>query len=366
MFDNCYHGKTVVVTGNSGFKGAWLTAWLLKLGAKVVGISIDIPTTPSLFETLKLEDKIDHHVCDVRDLESLRKIIHNSAPDFVFHLAAQAIVSVSYEDPINTFTTNAMGTANVLECLRGLQNPCTAVFVTSDKCYENIEWEWGYKETDALGGKDIYSGSKAAAEVICHSYCASFFTTPEKGIRIATARAGNVIGGGDWSRDRIVVDCINAWSQGAPVELRSPNATRPWQHVLEPLSGYLVLGQALYQNPNLHGEAFNFGPDAKQNRPVVDLVAALANTWGCPASEAFSISDNIPFNEAGLLKLNCDKAQFHLKWHATLNFDSCVDYVGSWYRAYHQSKQDMFELTLSQLASFESAARDQGAAWINE
>lgn len=364
MFGNSYRGKTVVVTGHTGFKGVWLTTWLLRLGAKVVGVSLDIPTTPSLFETLHLERRIDHHLCDVRELESLRKIIHDAAPDFLFHLAAQAIVSESYSDPINTITTNAVGTANVLECLRGLPSRCTAIFVTSDKCYENVEWEWGYKETDPLGGKDIYSGSKAAAEVICHSYCASFFKKPETGIRIATARAGNVIGGGDWSRDRIVVDCIEAWSQGRPVELRSPNATRPWQHVLEPLSGYLALGQALNKNPELHGEAFNFGPDARQNRPVVDLVAALAKVWGCARTEAFFVSGNVPFNEASLLKLNCDKAQFHLKWHATLNFEQCVDYVGFWYKMYHQSKPDMYELTLSQLKEFERLAQVRNTVWV--
>lgn len=364
MFGNCYLGKTVVVTGHTGFKGSWLTMWLLKLGAKVVGISLDIPTTPSLFETLQLESKIDHHICDIRNLDQLQKIIYESAPDFVFHLAAQAIVSTSYEDPIDTITTNAVGTANVLECLRGLGSHCTAVFVTSDKCYENVEWEWGYKETDALGGKDIYSGSKATAEVICHSYCTSFFTKPDKGIRIATARAGNVIGGGDWSRDRIVVDCVNAWSKGEPVELRAPNATRPWQHVLEPLSGYLALGQALAQNSKLHGEAFNFGPDAKQNRPVIELVAALSKVWGGTLAEAFHVSGNIPFNEAGLLKLNCDKAQFHLRWHATLNFDQCVECVGTWYRMHHEAETNMFDLTLAQLEEFEVIAQNQNAEWV--
>ena len=245
---SCYKSKKILITGHTGFKGSWLTAWLLKIGAEIVGVSKDIPTQPSMFEVLGLEEKIKHYNQDIRDLEKIRFIINKEKPDFIFHLAAQAIVSTSYIDPIETITTNAIGTANILEVLKTYKNPCISVMITSDKCYDNIESIWGYKEDDNLGGKDIYSGSKAAAEHIIKSYYHSFFKDINHPVKIGVGRAGNVIGGGDWAKDRIIVDSMLAWSNNQSVEIRSPKATRPWQHVLEPLSGYLLLGSKLQKS----------------------------------------------------------------------------------------------------------------------
>jgi CDP-glucose 4,6-dehydratase len=294
------------------------------------------------------------------------KLIHETKPDFVFHLAAQAIVSTSYQEPLDTISTNVMGTANVLEALRNLDHPCTAVIITSDKCYENVEWAWGYKETDHLGGRDIYSGSKGAAELIFHSYYWAFFRDPGKTpVRIATGRAGNVIGGGDWAKDRIIVDCVRSWSQGSTVEIRSPDATRPWQHVLEPLSGYLTLGAELARDQKLSGESFNFGPRTEQNKTVVSLLGDLRKFWEQDsAGEAYRITGQVPFHEAGLLRLNCDKAAFFLKWEASLTYAECIEMVGRWYSNFYScTPRDSYELTLEQIEQYESAALRRSLAW---
>ncbi|MBI4938470.1 MAG: CDP-glucose 4,6-dehydratase [Nitrosomonadales bacterium] len=363
MFGNIYRGRRVLITGHTGFKGSWLTCWLLKLGANVIGISKDVPTHPAMFEELGLARRMRHHQADVRDLEAMRELINGEQPDFIFHLAAQAIVSASYTDPAETMSTNAMGTMNILEVLRTFQHPCVAVMITSDKCYDNVEWVWGYRETDSLGGKDIYSGSKGAAELVIKSYLHSFFQNSHP-VRLGVGRAGNVIGGGDWARDRIVADCMRAWSEGRTVEIRSPRATRPWQHVLEPLSGYLALGQALNKEAGLHGEAFNFGPRAEQNHSVIELLGDLGRHWGFDNSaEACQITANIPFHEAGLLKLNCDKALFHLKWEANLAYADAVRLVGDWYAAYYRKSADMYALTLEQIAAYEQAGIGQNRAW---
>ena len=364
MFNNAYRGKKVLITGNTGFKGSWLTCWLLNLQAEVIGLSKDIPTEPSMFETLGLENKITHYMKDMRSLENVQDIIMRHKPDFVFHLAAQALVSVSYSDPVETFSSNVMGTVNILQALKESNHPCCAVMITSDKCYDNVEWEWGYKETDTLGGKDIYSGSKGAAELAIKSYFHSFFCDENSNIRLAVGRAGNVIGGGDWAKDRIVADCIKAWQGGSAVEIRSPQATRPWQHVLEPLSGYLALGEALHSDKKLHGEAFNFGPRTEQTHTVVQLLEALAERWGFEnINDAFKVTDNIPFHEAGLLKLNCDKAHFHLKWLSNLSFEETADFVSDWYAGYYKSKADMYELTVRQIEDYTSEAVNKNIPW---
>jgi CDP-glucose 4,6-dehydratase len=364
MFNNIYENKKILITGHTGFKGTWLTAWLNKLGANICGVSDGIPTSPSMFIELGLEKKIDHKICDVRDLNNIKKIIHEFEPDFIFHLAAQAIVSDSYNDPLGTISTNVLGTANLLESLRYLENDCIAVFITSDKCYENVEWEWGYKETDPVGGRDIYSGSKGAAEIIFHAYQQSFFKEAKNNIRIASGRAGNVIGGGDWAKDRIVVDCMKNWSEGNPVEIRCPEATRPWQHVLEPLSGYLCLGAKLHANKNLHGESFNFGPKSETNRTVRDLLLDLSKFWNfSDQSKAYQITDNIPFHEAGLLKLNCDKALFHLQWEGNLYYKECVKFVAEWYFNFYEKEEDMLKFTFKQIAEYEENAIKRGLAW---
>ena len=364
MFANIYKNKKVLVTGHTGFKGTWLTMWLLKLGANIVGISKDIPTSPSMFEELKLKDKIEHYQEDIRDLSKMTEIMAYEKPDFLFHLAAQAIVSTSYTNPMETITSNVVGTANILEALRESNHKCTAIIITSDKAYDNVEQVWGYKEDDKMGGKDIYSGSKGAAELIIKSYYHSFFKSNKSNIKLAIGRAGNVIGGGDWANDRIVVDCMEAWSKGRSVEIRSPEATRPWQHVLEPLSGYLNLGTELYGDDNFHGEAFNFGPKAEQNHTVKQLLEDLSKYWHFDnVSDAFTITDNIPFHEAGLLKLNCDKALTLLKWQATLNYKDTIKFTSEWYYDHYQDNEDMIAKTIQQISEYENIAKSKSLKW---
>ena len=363
MFSNIYKNKTVLITGHTGFKGAWLTVWLLKLGAKVVGISKDIPTSPSMFVELNLEKKIKHIICDVRNFNDINKHINVNKPDFIFHLAAQAIVSTSYNNPVDTMTTNIIGTMHILESLRNYNESCVAVMITSDKCYDNVEWTWGYRECDHLGGKDIYSGSKGAAELVIKSYLYSFF---KKGhaVKIGIGRAGNVIGGGDWAQDRIIADCVRAWNENKSVEIRSPKATRPWQHVLEPLSGYLTLGEAVYFRDELHGEAFNFGPPAEQNHTVIELLSDLAKYWGIKDEDAYTITANIPFYEAGLLKLNCDKALSYLKWEANLKYPETINFVGDWYYYFYKNKNNIYDKTIDQINKFESIAKNRSRIWF--
>jgi CDP-glucose 4,6-dehydratase len=365
VFTGVYAGKKVLVTGNTGFKGSWLSLWLLELGAKVYGLSNDVPGLPCMFKDLEIEKSITHYWADIRDAGKVQEIIREIQPDFVFHLAAQALVSVSYENPLDTISTNVMGTANVLEALR-LENPeCTAIIITSDKCYDNVEWVWGYKESDALGGRDIYSGSKGAAEIVFKSYFHSFFKKENCKVRLATARAGNVIGGGDWAQDRIIPDCIRSWSKGQSVEIRSPKATRPWQHVLEPLSGYLALGQRLSIDKTLHGQSFNFGPQAENNHTVVDLISEVGDIFGLPqGQEAYKITGNIPFHEAGLLKLNCDKALFYLHWMPTLQYDELIDFTADWYKNWNLKKVNMYDFTMSQLLTYQKKAAERHRIWI--
>lgn len=353
MFDNIYKGKKVLITGHTGFKGTWLTTWLVKLGAKVYGLSNGIPTEPSMFKELCLEQKITHFNEDIRNLESVSRIISEIGPDFVFHLAAQAIVSISYSDPLETITSNVNGTVNILEALRASNHNCVAVMITSDKAYDNIEQIWGYKENDQMGGKDIYSGSKGAAELMIKSYYHSFFKKNTCNVKIGIGRAGNVIGGGDWAKDRIVVDCMTAWNKGDYVEIRSPNATRPWQHVLEPLSGYLRLGQELAKNSSLNGEGFNFGPRAEQNRTVKELLEDLSSYWSSKITITHKITDNIKFHEAGLLKLNCDKALAYLKWQASLRYEDTVRFTSEWYFEFYNKSSDIFKFTMSQIEEYE-------------
>ena len=346
MFNNIYKNKKIIITGHTGFKGSWFTCWLLKLDAKIVGISNSIPTTPSIYQELKLFDKIKNYDCDIRDLDSLQKIFKSEKPDFIFHLAAQPIVSFSYLDPIETISTNVIGTTNVLESLRILKNDCTAIIITSDKAYDNVEQVWGYKEDDKMGGKDIYSGSKGSAELIIKSYFNSFIKNQHKNIKIGIGRAGNVIGGGDWAKDRIIVDCMLAWSRNEVPEIRSPHATRPWQHVLEPLSGYLDLGANLYTKSDLNGFAFNFGPNQNDNISVLNLINDLSIYWNFSNGEKVcQVTNKSKFFESSLLKLNCDKALFYLKWKATLNYPETVKLTSQWYYNFYKEKHDLYEFT---------------------
>jgi CDP-glucose 4,6-dehydratase len=364
FFNDAYAGRKVLITGHTGFKGSWLSAWLDALGAEVCGYSDAIPTSPSLFEKAGLAARIDHQLGDVRDLARFSHVLNAFQPDYVFHLAAQAIVSTSYSRPLETIDVNVMGTATVLEALRGAEWPCTAVIITSDKVYDNVEWPWGYRETDALGGKDVYSGSKGGAELAFKSYFHSFFAQPGVSVRLATARAGNVIGGGDWAADRIIADCVRAWCDDRTVEIRSPQSTRPWQHVLEPLSGYLWLGARLAEDMQFNGEAYNFGPRAEQNATVLELLAALADVWGHEnPTQAYNITGNIPFHEASLLKLNVDKALLTMKWEPNLSYAECMTMTGEWYREVLKAGQDALIMTRGHITAYQDRAAERGRVW---
>lgn len=362
-FNNIYSGKRVLITGNTGFKGSWLSTWLLSLGADVYGYSLSVPTQPSMFETLQLEKKIHQYYGDIRNQEMFNGVVHDVKPDFIIHLAAQALVIASYQQPLETISTNVLGTAVVCEAIHNITWDCTCILITSDKAYDNVEWIWGYRETDRMGGKDIYSGSKGAAELVIKSYWSSFIQSMPN-IKFGVTRAGNVIGGGDWARDRIIVDCVKAFSEGKTVEIRSPKATRPWQHVLEPLSGYLALGQYLAEGKCDNGEAYNFGPRAEQTKTVFELVQDMASLWGLDKDSAVKITGNAPFREATLLKLNCDKALAYLHWHSTLHYEECVHFIADWYRAFYVDRdKDMYKLTLAQIEEYVSHARKQQIEW---
>lgn len=360
---NQFRKKKVLVTGHTGFKGSWLVAWLSRLGANVSGFSDQVPTSPAHFDAAQMAKHVTHHVGDIRDLASVVNLIKEEKPDFVFHLAAQPLVRRSYHNPHLTIETNVMGTANVLEALRMVQHPCTAIIVTSDKSYDNVEQVWGYRENDALGGKDPYSASKGAAELVVKTYAQSYFAAADSPVKVAVGRAGNVIGGGDWAEDRIVPDCVRAWSRGDEVEIRYPQATRPWQHVLEPLSGYLMLAVNLANDSNLNGEPFNFGPPAHQNYTVAALLDEIRKHW--PGAGWKDVSGSAVFHEAGLLKLCCDKALHKIGWQPVMNFSETVRLTASWYRSFYESSDtDIWELTQRQIAEYELLAKSRGASWV--
>ena len=325
-----FRGKRVLVTGDTGFKGSWLALWLAEAGARVFGYALPAERPDDHFAVLRLAQRIEHQDGDIRDHSSLRAFFQRAQPEFVFHLAAQALVRRSYNDPKETFDTNIGGSVNVLECVRQSASVRALVYVTSDKCYRNREWVWGYRENDELGGHDPYSASKAAAELVFSAYSDSFLRS-RPGFGCASVRAGNVIGGGDWSEDRIVPDCLRALKQSAPIVLRKPQATRPWQHVLEPLAGYLILAAALVNDAERFNGAWNFGPDGDAARTVHGLAQAIVHTWGEGRIEVQS-SGTDP-HEAGLLHLNCDKARHVLGWKPQWGFDRTVQETVGWYRA---------------------------------
>ena len=360
MFNHVFHSKTVWLSGHTGFKGSWLTQWLLKLGAHVHGFALPAATTPSAFEQLGLAKAIGHEIGDVRDAVAVKKSLLRVQQDFVFHLAAQALVRYAYEHPLETYATNVMGTAHVLDALRALNKPCTTVIITSDKCYENREQDYAYTEADPLGGHDPYSSSKGAAEIVTSAYRRSFFG--KSPVRIASARAGNVIGGGDWARDRIVPDCIRALQRGEAIPVRNPAAARPWQHVLEPLSGYLWLAASLARNSaNASLEAaFNFGPEPEANRNVGELVREVLKYW--PGRWEDKSSPQAP-HEAKLLMLSTAKAKKILFWQPTWRFEIAVARTVEWYRGVNENAAVAENLTLRQIAEYEAAARTAQIAW---
>jgi len=325
-----FRNKKVLITGDTGFKGSWLAYWLNFLGADIYGFALTPKHKYDHFSVLGLEKIIHHRDGDIRDFTQVQDFIKKIEPEFVFHLAAQPLVRKSYSEPKNTFDTNVTGTVNLLEAVRLTPSVKSLVVITSDKCYKNKEWCWGYRETDELGGKDPYSASKAAAELIFSAYNDSFFSTrPNFGA--ASVRAGNVIGGGDWSADRIVPDCIRALKNAEPIQLRSPKATRPWQHVLEPLSGYILLALRMYENPNTYRGSYNFGPDSGEMHTVEDLAKELVKIWGTGEITITKKEDDPP--EAGLLHLNCDKAHYYLGWYSKWNFKKTVEQTAKWYKS---------------------------------
>jgi len=367
VLKSTYAGKLVLVTGHTGFKGSWLSLWLRRLGARVIGLALEPPSEPSNFEASGLSDALEADLrVDVRDSAAILAVIRRIQPDFVFHLAAQALVKPSYEDPLLTMQVNAMGSANILQALREVQHPVVAVMITSDKCYDNVEWVWGYRETDRLGGQDPYSASKGMAELAIRSYVDSYLRVPNSPIRVGIVRAGNVIGGGDWARYRIVPDCMIAWSRGEEVEIRSPAATRPWQHVLEPLSGYLLLGSRLATASNFHGEAYNFGPPANQDFTVEQLIHEMEKHWD--KIQWRDISDDQEHqHEAGLLRLNCDKAQFELSWEPTMCFEETVRMTVDWYKHYYQKPSySMLDFTYRQIDNYMELGAIRNRVWMEQ
>jgi CDP-glucose 4,6-dehydratase len=363
-FSGRFENKKVVVTGHTGFKGAWLTLWLKNLGARVFGISLDIPTSPSHFQAAGLDQSCESHFVDIRDRDAVQSLLRQIQPDFVFHLAAQALVRRSYDEPIRTFETNTLGTLNILEGLRHLSTPTTAVMITSDKAYENVETVHGYRESDRLGGKDPYSASKGAAELIISGFHRSFFLSPGTGVRIAVARAGNVIGGGDWAEDRLIPDAVRAWATKRVLSIRAPLATRPWQHVLEPLSGYLLLASELSVRDDLLGEPFNFGPHAEDLATVGEVVKIFGENLGNLNVVELEDSGTDRFAEAGLLKLSCDKALSRLCWWPVLKLSEALPLTANWYRKFYAKPEETNQLSEDQLRHYCSLAEERNLIWV--
>ena len=360
-----WRGRKVFVTGHTGFKGSWLSLWLQQLGAEVCGYSLEAPTTPNLFHVASVADGMQSVIGNICDTHSLQKAMKDFSPEIVFHLAAQPLVRQSYNDPVETYATNVVGTANVLEAVRSCDSVRAVVAVTTDKCYENKEWLWAYRENDRLGGHDPYSSSKACAELVVASYRSSFFSAKDaaKPVALASARAGNVIGGGDWAQDRLIPDIMQGFHQKKTVKIRNPRAVRPWQHVLEPLHGYLLLAERLYKDGAGFAEAWNFGPQDADARPVQWIVEHLAATWGPDARWELDAAQHP--HEAQALKLDWSKAAHKLGWHPVLHLEEALRWTADWYRAWNDGARndgtDMRAFTRSQIEQYTSLfARDKG------
>lgn len=348
MTHGFWRGKRVFLTGHTGFKGSWLSLWLHKLGAEVTGYSLRPPTAPNLFELAGVAQGMTSLLGDVRDLESLQGALSKLKPEIVIHMAAQPLVRYSYENPIETFASNVMGTVNLLEAVRLSDSVKVALCITTDKCYENREWPWGYRENEAMGGHDPYSASKGCAELVAAAYRQSYFAG--QGVALATARAGNVIGGGDWAHERLVPDIIRAFMEERPVVIRNPRAIRPWQHVLEPLGGYMHLVEKLWDEGDAHAEGWNFGPRDDDARPVGWVVDTLAACWGDGAGWVLDGGEHP--HEAHYLKLDCSKAHARLHWQPRLFLPEALDWTAQWYRAF-QRQDDLGRLTLQQICHYE-------------
>ena len=353
MNTSFWRDKCVLLTGHTGFKGSWLSLWLQSMGAQVVGYALAPPTNPSLFEVAEVGNGMTSVIGDIRDLEHLREVFAEHQPEIVIHMAAQPLVRYSYSEPVETYSTNVMGTVNLLEAVRNTSSVKAVVNVTSDKCYENREWVWGYRENEAMGGHDPYSNSKGCAELVTAAYRNSFFQPStinhQPSPAVATARAGNVIGGGDWADDRLIPDIMRAITQCKPVNIRNPHAIRPWQHVLEPLSGYLLLAQKLYEEGAVYAEGWNFGPNDTDAKPVQWIVERLTKAWGEGASWALDGRDHP--HEAHYLKLDCSKAKARLDWHPRWHLADTLGVIIDWHRAFRDDK-NMRELTLRQISAY--------------
>jgi len=347
-----WRGKRVLLTGHTGFKGSWLSLWLQSMGAQLTGYALTPPTQPSLFEVADVASGMNSIIGDIRDLAHLKAVFAEHQPDIVIHMAAQPLVRYSYIEPVETYSTNVMGTVNLLEAVRHTKSVKAVVNVTTDKCYENREWAWGYRENEAMGGFDPYSSSKGCAELVTAAYRNSYFH-PEKytehGVAIASARAGNVIGGGDWAEDRLIPDIMRAIAHDQPVHIRNPHATRPWQHVLEPLSGYLLLAEKLYAEGAAYAEGWNFGPHDDDAKPVQWIVEKLTQSWGENASWALDSGEHP--HEAHYLKLDCSKAKARLDWQPRWHLDVALENIVEWQRA-HLRGENMQALTLKQITNY--------------
>ena len=348
-----WQGKRVFVTGHTGFKGAWLCLWLAELGAEVFGYALAPPNEPSLCDLVRLPEKLQaHFIADVRDGQALARAVQQARPEIVFHMAAQPLVRLSYAQPAETYAVNVLGTVNLLEAVRQCSSVRAVVNITTDKCYENREWHWGYRENEPLGGYDPYSSSKACSELVTAAYRSSFFNPrayADHGVALASARAGNVIGGGDWAQDRLICDCVRALLAGEQILLRNPAAIRPWQHVLEPLSGYLQLAQKLFLEGPRFAEAWNFGPRDEDARPVEWIVQRLCEKWGPTAF--YSVAKGDHPHEAHYLKLDCSKARALLGWQPRMRLEQALDSIIAWTLAC-QAGEDMRAFTLRQISDY--------------
>ncbi|MCX6376978.1 MAG: CDP-glucose 4,6-dehydratase [Armatimonadetes bacterium] len=352
-FGGFYRRRRVFLTGHTGFKGSWLTQWLVDLGAVVRGYSLEPPTEPALFHVLDLEKRIEHRVDDVRDASKLRAEVQGFQPEVIFHLAAQPLVRLSYREPRLTFETNVLGTVNLYEAVRACESVRAVVCVTTDKCYQNEEWVWGYRETDRMGGHDPYSASKACVELLSEAYRNCYFRHEQSGgvpkVALATVRAGNVIGGGDWAADRLVPDCVRALSRGERILVRNPKAIRPWQHVLEPLSGYLLLAERMYAQGDSFSDAWNFGPGDAGNTNVEDVVEKVISAWG---SGEYRIAPDAEMHEASMLKLDISKARAVLRWRPRLEIHEAIEQTIDIYKAYYAERDTVRARVSAQIERF--------------
>lgn len=359
MINGIYKGKTVFITGHTGFKGSWLSTWLEKLGAKVVGYSLGTPTIPSMFQICNLSEKVKNINGDIRDYLKLSAILKEYKPDIIFHLAAQPLVRISYRYPRDTYETNIIGTVNLLEAARGVDSVQAVVVITTDKCYENKEWVYEYREIDPMGGYDPYSSSKGCVELIVSSYRNSFYNNSGKAL--ASARAGNVIGGGDWASDRLIPDFIRAVSEDRPVTIRHPHAIRPWQYVLEPLSGYLWLGALMFKNAEKYSSSWNFGPNDSSILSVQDILKLSSKILG---KGSIVVDKSSHLHEANLLKLDISKANIYLNWHPVYDIYQTIGNTMSWYRKYYKNKNDdMYGYTVKQIERYENEAKIHKLVW---